>query len=149
MNNDKAKAEILDWCSQRVECLARRKIIDEVGTLDAAQTSPVTERDPLVGLVASLAAAISLLERTPKAKKAAPSDTMFEMMLSDYRKALEAGRQFVQKYRDGVAPRPSGKLPDCMMPDGAEPCIAFTELYEEVKRLRAALPDTSTLGNSK
>jgi hypothetical protein len=30
----------------------------------------------------------------------------------------------------------SGKLPDCMMPDGAEPCSAFTEQYEEAKRLR-------------
>jgi hypothetical protein len=44
MNNDKAKAEILDWCSQRVECLARRKVLDLVGTLDAAQTSPETAR---------------------------------------------------------------------------------------------------------
>jgi uncharacterized protein YqeY len=61
------------------------------------------ERNPIMGLIASLAAAISLLERTPKAKKAAPSDTMFEMMLSDYRKALEAGRRFAQKQRDGLA----------------------------------------------
>jgi len=65
------------------------------------QLSPETERDPLVGLVASLSAAISLLERTPKAKKAAPSDTMFEMMLSDYRKALEAGRQYIHRHCDG------------------------------------------------
>jgi hypothetical protein len=43
MTIEAKKAEILDWCSQRVECLARRKIIDEVGTLDAAQSSPVTE----------------------------------------------------------------------------------------------------------
>lgn len=42
MNNDKAKAEILDKCSQSVECLARGKVLDLVGTLDAAQTSPVT-----------------------------------------------------------------------------------------------------------
>lgn len=43
MNNDKAKAEILDKCSQSVECLARGKVLDLVGTLDAAQTSPETE----------------------------------------------------------------------------------------------------------
>jgi hypothetical protein len=49
-------------------------------------------RDAFIGVTASLAAAISLLERTPNAKKAAPSDKMFEIMLSDYRKALEAGR---------------------------------------------------------
>lgn len=42
MNNDKAKAEILDKCSQSVECLARGKVLDLVGTLDAAQTSPET-----------------------------------------------------------------------------------------------------------
>lgn len=48
--------------------------------------------DVLIRALASLAAAISLLERTPKAKKAAPSDKMFEQMLTDYRAALEAGR---------------------------------------------------------
>lgn len=46
-------------------------------------------RDVLVGLLSSLTAAISLLERG--GKKAAPSDKMFEQMLTDYRKALEAG----------------------------------------------------------
>ncbi len=46
----------------------------------------------MVAAVASLAAAISLLERTPKAKKAAPSDKMFDQMLADYRKSLEAAR---------------------------------------------------------
>lgn len=49
-------------------------------------------RDPLVHAVASLAAAISLLERTPKAKKAAASDTMFARMLEDYRTALDNAR---------------------------------------------------------
>lgn len=44
------------------------------------------------GACAALAAAISLLERTPKAKKAAPSDTMFDMMLDDYRSALDTAR---------------------------------------------------------
>jgi hypothetical protein len=32
------------------------------------------------------------------------------------------------------------KLPNCMMPDGADPCPAFCELYAEVERLRAAFP---------
>lgn len=49
-------------------------------------------RRALVHAVASLAAAISLLERTPNAKKAAPSDRMFDQMLKDYRKALEEAR---------------------------------------------------------
>ena len=30
-------------------------------------------------------------------------------------------------------------LPDCMMPDGAEPCIGYCELRDEVERLRAEL----------
>jgi hypothetical protein len=47
---------------------------------------------PDIRVMAALAAAISLLERTPKAKKAAPSDKMFAMMLDSYRKALEEAR---------------------------------------------------------
>lgn len=50
----------------------------------------------LVGVCASLAAAISLLERTPKAKKAAPSDKMFDQMLDDYRKSLEEARALLR-----------------------------------------------------
>lgn len=46
--------------------------------------------DPFVQVLASLAAAISLLERG--GKKAAASDRMFERMLDDYRAALEVGR---------------------------------------------------------
>ena len=42
--------------------------------------------DAFKGATASLAAAIALLERG--GKKAAPSDTMFEQMLTDYRNAL-------------------------------------------------------------
>lgn len=30
-------------------------------------------------------------------------------------------------------------LPDCMMPDGADPCKGYSELYAENERLRAAL----------
>ena len=44
-------------------------------------------RDPLIHAVASLRAAISLLERG--GKKAAPSDKMFEQMLADYRRAAD------------------------------------------------------------
>lgn len=49
-------------------------------------------RDPIMHAVASLAAAISLLERTPTAKKAAASDMMFAQMLKDYRMALGNAR---------------------------------------------------------
>lgn len=48
--------------------------------------------DAGMGVIASLAAAISLLERTPRANKAAASDRMFDMMLSDYRRALDCAR---------------------------------------------------------
>ena len=30
-------------------------------------------------------------------------------------------------------------LPDCMMPDGAEPCKGYMDMKDEVKRLREAL----------
>lgn len=56
-------------------------------------TSPIGEdaaNGAIVGALASLAAAISLLERG--GKKAAPSDKMFKQMLSDYRKSLEEAR---------------------------------------------------------
>lgn len=51
-------------------------------------------REVMIDLVSHLAAAVSLLEHTPKAKKAAPSDKMFRIMLDDYRGALARGRQF-------------------------------------------------------
>lgn len=46
--------------------------------------------DETFGVVASLAAAISLLERSPKT--GAPSDLMFDMMVLDYKRALIAWR---------------------------------------------------------
>jgi len=36
-------------------------------------------------------------------------------------------------------------LPDCMMPDGAEPCIGYTELRVENERLQAALHEARRL----
>lgn len=48
----------------------------------------------VIDLAASLAAAISLLEKGGKAaKKAAPSDKMFDQMLRDYQKSLDRARQ--------------------------------------------------------
>lgn len=52
----------------------------------------------LMQTAASLAAAISLLERGGKAaKKAAPSNTMFDIMLNDYRASLENARATLAK----------------------------------------------------
>lgn len=65
--------------------------------INAWNTRPESDGERiLIRCLASLAAAISLLERTPKAKKAAPSDKMFEQMLTDYRAALEAGRAAIR-----------------------------------------------------
>lgn len=52
-------------------------------------------RDILLDLMGSLAATISLLERYPKAKQAAPSNKMFGQMLVDYRASLERARKFI------------------------------------------------------
>ena len=55
-------------------------------------------RKALISTAASLAAAISLLERGGKAaKKAAPSDKMFDMMLEDYRNSLNKARAALAK----------------------------------------------------
>jgi uncharacterized small protein (DUF1192 family) len=54
-------------------------------------------RAALVSTTASLVAAISLLERG--GKKAAPSDTMFAMMLEDYQKSVDEARAALKEDR--------------------------------------------------
>lgn len=56
------------------------------------KTHAVVSRDDAVSVVASLAATISIIERTPQARKAAMSDKAFGIMLDDYTKALASGR---------------------------------------------------------
>lgn len=51
----------------------------------------ILDNDALVTVTAALLAAISLLENSPKS--GAASNKMFDIMLSDYRKALEIGRK--------------------------------------------------------
>lgn len=48
------------------------------------------ERETIIDLAAHLAAAISLLERSPK--RGAPSDRVFDQMLADYRASLKRAR---------------------------------------------------------
>jgi len=61
--------------------------------IDAMQDEIARLRGVAISTAASLAAAISLLERGGKAaKKAAPSDNMFDQMLTDYRNSLDAAR---------------------------------------------------------
>lgn len=50
--------------------------------------------EALLDVTASLAAAVSLLERGGKAaKKAAPSDRMFDLMVRDYTASLKRARR--------------------------------------------------------
>lgn len=79
------------WCAEQN---ARKNV--------AGSSKPLT--DALTGTAAALAAAISLLERTPAARKAAPSDTMFRMMLDDYRTALETARTVLKSPVETAAP---------------------------------------------
>ena len=59
---------------------------------ERAESDLAAARALLMDVMRSLAAAISLLERGGKqAKKAAPSDKMFDQMLVDYRNSLERG----------------------------------------------------------
>ena len=53
------------------------------------------EREKAIPVAASLAAAISLLERGGKV--AAPSNKMFEQMLKDYRRSLDDFRALIEK----------------------------------------------------
>lgn len=57
-----------------------------------ARTHVSVPRDDAIAVVASLAATISIIERTPQARKAAMSDKAFGIMLADYHKALAKGR---------------------------------------------------------
>jgi phage shock protein A len=62
--------------------------------VEALETHNSDAYSIVIDLAASLAAAISLLEKGGKAaKKAAPSDKMFDQMLRDYKKSLDRARQ--------------------------------------------------------
>lgn len=64
-------------------------LVDQSERIKALEDRLATARDGLIDVAASLAAALSLLERGGKAaKKAAPSDKMFDQMLKDYRASL-------------------------------------------------------------
>lgn len=56
----------------------------------------MTEREVLIRVTASLAAAISILERIPGAPKAVASDKMFKQMIVDYTRSLNAARSLLR-----------------------------------------------------
>lgn len=79
--------------SSHVEFGYKENLVDSWNrraTPPASDAAVPAGREPMIAMAASLAAAISLLEKG--GKKAAPSDKMFEQMLIDYRRALEDGR---------------------------------------------------------
>jgi hypothetical protein len=83
------------WCKQHhPDTVAKRRSITECQRqLKEAQAQFERLKKSLIHTAAHLAAAISLLERGGKAaKKAAPSDKMFDQMLLDYKKALSDAR---------------------------------------------------------
>ena len=53
------------------------------------------ERTIIIKLAAALSASISLLERTPQARKSAASNKMFNIMISDYKLELDAARSYL------------------------------------------------------
>ena len=75
------------------------------GRSGAGEDAPV-----LIDLCAHLAAAISLLEKAGKAaKKAAPSDKMFDQMIRDYKRSLDRGRAASKKAFAALNARQSGE----------------------------------------
>jgi len=81
-------------------------------------------KEALKETLPALAAAISLLSRSPK--KAAPSDTMFDIMLEDYKKALDAGRAIFTELPADAPSQRDGIFRDhsCWKcKDGKEPCV--------------------------
>lgn len=80
-----------------------------IAQIDAACPPAPLPSDAIIGVMAALAAAISLLERTPQSKKAASSDRMFDQMLVDYRKALDDGRAALSSSA-GPAVEPDGEI---------------------------------------
>lgn len=106
--NEQTKWSIhCDRCTAYVVADTRDAVISKWNTrlreerLEIAAFTTDRERKIEAALIdagASLAAAISLLEKGGKAaKKAAPSDTMFDMMLNDYRKSLDRTRRAISR----------------------------------------------------
>lgn len=96
-----------DWRDAKItELETARKVVDDAReahakcttALIAAAEARIAElvaaptHQAIMHAVASLAAAISLLERTPETRWAAPSNKMFAQMLDDYRNALANAR---------------------------------------------------------
>lgn len=105
------------WTTYAYEDVAR-KLAAELGAAirplyasPAPAAAPTLGREAFIRVLASLAAAISLLERGGKAaKKAAASDKIFDQMLVDYKAALEAGRATILARSVAVTTEPLTKF---------------------------------------
>lgn len=96
----------------------RREDVDDAHKALASLTPPKLEArsqaetevlSALKDVTASLVAAHSLLERG--GKKAAPSDKMFAVMLSDYAKSIERARLTIQRAQEGRTPASNPPAP--------------------------------------
>jgi DNA-binding CsgD family transcriptional regulator len=70
-----------------------RQILRKCSVRNRTELLSKCAKEIIVGVSASLAAAISLLESG--GKQAAGSDTMFDIMISDYKRSLEAAKAYL------------------------------------------------------
>lgn len=117
--------------------------------------SDETGRDAFVAALASLAAAISLLERTPRSKKAAASDKMFDQMIVDYKKALEEGRAALSAapvaqepvaWRYEIQHGPDGEKDWAWVYDAENNFVCTAKTYHAAAIVRAATPPATPAG---
>jgi hypothetical protein len=75
------------------DVITQRMLTEAADAIEAQAAEIKRLRRVAIDVAASLAAAISLLERGGEtAKKAAPSDSMFDQMLRDYTASLDRAR---------------------------------------------------------
>ena len=81
-------------CRIQGDDMSKERAVATWNSRPAHEAAVAAARKEGMPIASSLAAAISLLENAGKsAKKAAPSDKMFDQMLNDYRKALDDWRK--------------------------------------------------------
>lgn len=97
----KARADAEEVEHKLTQILLDREAIvslERLAQADAAEAKVAKLVEVLTSAAASLAAAISLLERG--GKKAAPSDQMFNQMLIDYNLALDNARSAIREVQE-------------------------------------------------
>lgn len=82
--------QVFSFVGDTVDAALAKAFPEMVTDEPTPAADPELSRETTLRVMSSLAAAISLLERSPK--KAAPSNKMFDQMLVDYRAALDTAR---------------------------------------------------------